>query len=112
MRTLFVVVFLVRSQQIENSKPSNVYDCDYYLQTISREHQSNWQDAYLHPELSASLIESHDLDVTEENLTVLSPDCEAVLSCGALTAMIMNFARFIRYYHVTINSTVTYMCVS
>ena len=62
----------------------------------SREHQSDWQEAFLNPELSASLIEKHNLDVTEEGLTSLSPDCDAVLSCGALTAMMMNFARFIR----------------
>lgn len=74
----------------------DVCDCDKSIKIISREHQSNWQEAYLHPELSASLIEAHDLDVTEENLTVLDHNCEAVLSCGALTAMIMNFARFIR----------------
>ena len=77
-------------QQICNNCITNI------LINCSREHQSDWQDAFLNPELSASLIEKHNLDVTEEGLTALSPDCDAVLSCGALTAMMMNFARFIR----------------
>ena len=71
-----------------------MYSCICYE---SREHQSDWQDAFLNPELSADIIKNDDLDVTDPELMMLSPDGDNVLSCGALTAMLMTFARFIRY---------------
>ena len=63
----------------------------------SREHQSDWQDAFLKPELSADIVKNGDLDETDPELMMLSPEGDNVLSCGALTAMLMTFARFIRY---------------
>ena len=62
----------------------------------SREHQSDWQDAKLSEELSAELIKKFNLDTSDELLSAISPKGGPVLSCGALTSMIMHFARFVR----------------